>query len=91
MKLKAVTGLLLIILLTGCSADSKMSDYRGNSMYFKTVSDEDYGDIVYDTRTGVEYWMSSGINNYGALTLLVDADGKPLIYDRSVEELRKEF
>lgn len=86
MKLKAVTGLLLIVLLTGCSADSGMSDYKGNTRYFRTISDEINGEIVYDTRTGVEYWMSSSINNYGSITLLVDADGKPLIYDRSVEE-----
>lgn len=63
-----------------------MSDYKGNSIYFKILSDEGNGEIVYDTRTGVEYWMSSSINNYGSITLLVDAEGKPLIYDRSVEE-----
>lgn len=89
MKLKAVTGLLLIILLTGCSADSKdskMSEYQGNSMYFKILSDEEHGNIVYDTRTGVEYWCSTGVYNSGTLTVLVDADGKPLIYDRSAKE-----
>jgi hypothetical protein len=84
MKLKAVTGLLLIVLLTGCSADSGMSDYKGNTRYFRTISDEINGEIVYDTRTGVEYWRSDGYSN--VLTVLVNADGKPLIYDRSVEK-----
>lgn len=86
MKLKVVIGLIFVSLLTGCSADSKMSEYKGDSVYFKTLSDEGAGDIVYDTRTGVEYWMSSGPYNYGNLSLLVDAEGKPLIYDRSVEK-----
>lgn len=82
MKLKAVTGLLLIVLLTGCkSVDSEI--YEGNTEFFKTISDEHYGNIVYDTRTGVEYWLSTGAENVGTLTVLLDENGKPLIYDRS--------
>lgn len=84
MKLKVVTGLILISLLTGCEpVDSVMSDYKGDTMYFKTLSSEEYGKIIYDARTGVEYWMSEGSGNYGTLTLLVDENGKPLIYDSS--------
>jgi hypothetical protein len=77
MKLKVVIGLIFISLLTGCEAD------KGNTRCFKIMSYEKHGNIVYDTRTGVEYWCST----YGALTPLVDEDGKLLIYDRSeVEE-----
>ena len=33
--------------------------------------------IVYDKETNVEYFMGS----YGRMCVLVDADGKPLIYE----------
>lgn len=83
MKLKVlVVGLVFISLLTGCRAD--MPEYKGNTRYFRIISDEINGEIVYDTRTGVEYWRSDGYSN--VLTVLVDADEKPLIYDRSAEE-----
>ena len=83
MKLKVVIGLIFISLLTGCKSEYS-DDYKGNTMYFKTISVETYGKIIYDTRTGVEYWVSYGYSN--VLTVLVDEDGKPLIYDRSEEE-----
>lgn len=85
MKLRVLVGLLFISLLTGCkTVDSEI--YAGNTEYFKTILSEEYGDIIYDTRTGVEYWCSTAAYNRGSLTMLVDADGKPLIYDRSEEE-----
>lgn len=82
MKLKVLIVMLLVSLLTGCKY--KSSDYKGPTRYFKAISSERDGKIVYDTRTGVEYWMSYGA--YNVLTVLVDADGKPLIYDKGVEE-----
>ena len=84
MKLKVVIGLIFIFILTGCGAETSGS--KGNTSYFKTISAEAYGNIVVDTRTGVEYWCSMGPYNGGTLTLLVDEEGKPLIYDRSEEE-----
>ncbi len=86
MKFKIIIGLMFASLLTGCSADSGMSDYKGDTRYFRRISKEINGRIIYDTRTGVEYWMSSCAYSYGNLTLLVDAEGKPLIYDRSEKE-----
>ena len=37
--------------------------------------------VVVDTKTGVMYSVSNGGYNHGTFTLLVDAEGKPLIYD----------
>lgn len=37
--------------------------------------------IVYDTKTGVEYFVMNG-----SMTLLVDADGKPLLYENRGDE-----
>ncbi len=48
---------------------------------FKTLFKEDGGNVVYDIRTGVQYWKSTGVYNYGSMTLLVDADGRPLVYE----------
>ena len=48
---------------------------------FKTLYNEKYGDVVYDIRTGVEYWRSDVAYNCGSLTLLVDENGKPLVYE----------
>ncbi len=48
---------------------------------FETLYEEDYGSVVYDIRTGVQYWRSEGKDNFGTLTLLVDEKGKPLIYN----------
>jgi hypothetical protein len=82
MKLKVAIGLIFISLLTGCGTES--SEYKGNSRYFRTISDEINGRVIYDTRTGVEYWQCDGYSN--VLTVLVDEEGNPLIYDRGEEE-----
>jgi hypothetical protein len=78
MKFKALMIILLVCLLTGC-CEFESSDYEGPTRYFKAISSERDGKIIYDTRTGVEYWMTYGTHN--VLTVLVDADGKPLIHD----------
>ena len=80
--------ILLIFILTGCdSTDTETFVYQETieSNYFKTLSVESFGSIVYDTRTGVEYWVSRGAYNSGSLTLLIDKDGRPLIYTESEE------
>lgn len=75
---KTIIALLLgIICLTGCSIKTESDSARfvcigGGGYDFK---------IVYDRTTGVEYAVSDGVYNRGVVTLLVDADGKPLIYE----------
>lgn len=51
-----------------------------NEECFKKIFDEKYGDVVYDVRTGVQYWRSDAAYNSGSLTVLVDENGKPLLY-----------
>lgn len=48
---------------------------------FKPLFKDDDGIVVYDIRTGVQYWKTTNLYNYGSLTLLVDEEGKPLIYN----------
>ena len=49
---------------------------------------ESYGDyqIIYDKYTKVMYSVSNGGYNEGILTLLVDADGNPLLYTEEGED-----
>ena len=79
MKKGIVLLTLLALVLSGCG-EIKDEKYSDNG-FFVTISDEFYGKVIYDKRTGVEYWYSCGHSNTGTLTMLVDKDGKPLIYD----------
>jgi hypothetical protein len=81
MKIKnLIIVMISIVLLCSCSSETISEPPYGTSLYFKEISREEYGIIVYDTRTGVEYWVSNYAYNRGNLTLLVDTDGNPLIY-----------
>ena len=70
-----IAVVVLMIALCGCEEPEKPN------RFFQTLSLEDSGRIVYDTRTGVEYWMSWDDYTYGTLTLLVDKNGNPLIVE----------
>ena len=73
---------LSVIMLTGCG-NGEVNGEEPNEKRFKVldgeISDNFY--IAYDTVTGIEYSVSNGLYNHGTLTVLVDADGKPLIYE----------
>jgi hypothetical protein len=79
MKRILITIITATTLLVGCSSISEAE----TQSRFVTLSFEEDGRVIYDTQTGVEYWSSYGrYNSYnrGTLTMLVDANGKPLIY-----------
>lgn len=75
---------LLATVLFGCGQrtiqDEAKKEQDSYNTYFIRISEEYGGAIVYDSRTGVQYWRSEGAYNLGTLTMLVDTDGKPLIY-----------
>lgn len=77
---KVILGILVLVImlfvLAGCTNESTVD----NSRFVKINSEEDF-DILYDKKTKVEYAMSTGPYNYGTVTLLVDAEGKPLLYE----------
>lgn len=83
MKNKALlTIMLLTVILSGCGGERTIQNEakKEQDSYFIRISQEHAGDVVYDSRTGVQYWRSNGAYNYGTLTVLLDANGKPLIY-----------
>lgn len=84
-----LTSIILIItaILVGCTSEAQAFDvddfrikevrYLDNSWYSGI-----HGNLVVDTQTGVEYWYIKPLGDSGgySLTLLVDQDGKPLIW-----------
>lgn len=74
---KIACATFIILLITGFTTNS-MANKEGR---FFCVGHEIYFDIYVDSQTGVEYAMSTTSYNSGALTLLVNPDGTPLIYD----------
>jgi len=85
MKNKTLTIIMLLaVILSGCGSRTIQNEAKKEqdsyNTYFNRISSEFGGSIVYDSRTGVQYWRSEGKYNYGTLTVLLDIDGKPLVY-----------
>lgn len=80
-KLAAVlTALFLAFALAGCnSTESKIDD--GAPSRFVKVEQTRTWMVVYDEDTKVMYSVSCGAYNKGTFTMLVNADGTPLLYE----------
>ena len=65
----------MLFVLNGCDVSVAETEKR-----FVLVSKEDYFDVRYDKTTKVMYAVSCCPQNYGTVTLLVDQEGKPLLY-----------
>ena len=48
---------------------------------FVRIEKNGYFITVYDKNTKVQYAVSDGYYNMGTVTVLVDAEGKPLLYN----------
>lgn len=89
MKRWIVAALLLalVLMLTGCAKGNvdagqiADADADADNRMFMEVSKERSGKVLVDKETGVMYWMSCGACNTGNLTLLIDAEGKPRIWE----------
>lgn len=79
-----VAALVACMLLTGCGARMiKESDMKNRGTDVSTFVVLEVGSdykIVYHRKTKVMYAISRGPGNYGTFTVMVDADGKPLLY-----------
>lgn len=76
---KIIISLILTVMLamlTGCVDSAAETEKR-----FVEISDEGTFYICYDKKTKVEYAVSNGYYNCGTLMVLVDAEGKPLLYE----------
>lgn len=84
MKRKLAYILILsMLLLSGCQ---KVEDYHeaaqnNNTSMFVRVEQAGLWEVVYHKETKVMYVVSCGAYNGGTFTLLVDADGKPMLWE----------
>lgn len=86
MKKIILITLMIILLLTLCSCsrmmnetDLKPDENEVESTRFIKIESYEYGSIVMDSETNIEYWMSEGPHNKGTLTMLVETNGNPKV------------
>lgn len=81
--MKGIIAVILVMLLVGgCTKVEKAqeTEKRVDVSRFIQVENAVTWQIVADRETGVMYAVSTGMYNMGTFTLLVDADGKPLLW-----------
>lgn len=85
-----VLCLCLCLVFAGCGATTverkeQAEPPKSTSRFIIIEEVPAYWKVVVDKKTNVMYAVSCGPYNIGTFTLLVDADGKPLIYDEKRE------
>lgn len=81
--MKTKVMLLTVIacmMLSSCNSSITIKTEDSNSMFVEVETGENWK-IVYHEDTKVMYVVSDSGYNRGTFTLLVDADGKPMIYE----------
>ena len=83
--MKKIATLLLILTLmvcvcTGCNKVE--SNITKEPSMFVVIEKSSVWRVVYHKKTKVMYAMSTGGYNCGNFTLLVNADGTPMLYDK---------
>lgn len=82
MKRWIVVALMVVVLsLSGCGYDKAQVIQAGNSPSFTQIEQGDEYIIVYHKETKVMYVVSQSAYNHGSFTLLVNADGSPMLYE----------
>lgn len=89
MKKRIFVIVTLGLLLTGCKSNminQSALETRNKTSISRFIVVEDNGmsdgfKVVYDRETGVMYTLSCGSYNRGNFTMLVNADGTPLIWN----------
>ena len=73
--------LFAAMLFTSCSLSTVEKEPHPNKVsMFVTIEKTETWKVVYHNETKVMYAVSAGLHNGGTFTLLVDRDGKPLLY-----------
>lgn len=84
MKKKVITlavSLVLLVALAGCDYDEVKKEKSDNISMFTVVEETTEWKVVYHNETKVMYTVSCSKYNHGNFTLLVDANGNPMLYD----------
>lgn len=72
---------ILLCCLTACSGIEVKEEEKREDGRFVRIEKNEYFITVYDKNTKVQYAVSNGYYNAGTVTVLVDAEGKPLLYN----------
>jgi hypothetical protein len=73
---------VMMLTLSACSTKKSSEVVKGKDSRMVVVEDTSTYCIVYDKETKVMYAVSDGAYTYGNFTLLVDANGNPLLYEK---------
>ena len=83
LKIKISLLIIIGIVLTGwLLKDVTISNNYAENERFVVIQQERRGKVMYDKETKVEYFMFGDYRYGGRITVLVDKDGKPLIYGK---------
>lgn len=72
-------AIIAIILLGWMFKDTETQNINASTDRFITIQDWGNNKVVYDSETKVEYYIFCA-NGAGGITVLVDENGKPLLY-----------
>lgn len=81
-RIAIIAIVLLAVLLAGCTKElnSPEKTQEPQPPFTLVYSGMSY-DVVFDNDTYVMYWISRGCYNQGTLTLLVNPDGTPKVWE----------
>jgi len=80
-RILVILILALTLLFTGCAYQKVDKVNTDTSSMFVVIERSGNWKVVYHKKTKVMYAVSSSQYNYGTFTLLVDAEGKPLLWE----------
>ena len=87
--MKKFIALMLIVIslmaLVACATKREREVVKGKTSRMVYLEETGAYCIVYDRETKVMYAVSNSGYNYGNFTLLVDANGNPLLYEGQTE------
>lgn len=86
-RIKTIVLIAAFTLLSGCANVENAEPEPQNVSMFDVIEKSTYWHVVADRYTGVMYAVSDGNYNRGNFTLLVDAEGKPLIWRGGQDEV----
>ncbi len=72
--------ILIALFVCGCARTEKAEGYTDKSRFIVVEQAANWW-VVVDKDTNVMYAVSCGYYNSGTFTLLVDSDGKPLLWE----------
>lgn len=74
----ALMIVVLAVVMVGCS---EVEDKASDKSEFVIVESTSMWKVVYHKKTKVMYVVSDGTYNHGTFTLLVNADGTPMLWE----------